>query len=131
MAQDQTWTFTAANVAPRLARQAISDFASSIDLPQSILADALICVSEAVTNAVQHAYRDAGEPGPVHVQASVHDDLCVIVRDEGSGMTPRTDSPGLGIGLPTISNLARSVDIRVEGTSGTEVEMHFPLCRTV
>jgi serine/threonine-protein kinase RsbW/stage II sporulation protein AB (anti-sigma F factor) len=126
MTREQTWTLAAENVAPRLARRAISDFASSSNLPPSVLADVLICVSEAVTNAVQHAYRHAAEPGPVHLQAHINDDLCISVRDDGAGMTPRTDSPGLGIGLPTISNLARSVDIRVDGDAGTEVVMRFP-----
>lgn len=115
------------DVAPGAARAAVRDFAASLDLPAAAVADVLICVSEVVTNVVQHAYRDAEEPGPVHIEAHLEDgDLCIAVRDHGQGMTPRTDSPGLGLGLPTISSLARSVDIRVHDR-GTEVSMRFAL----
>jgi hypothetical protein len=45
--------------------------------------------------------------GPLTAEA-YHDnrELVVIITDEGSGMVPRTDSPGLGLGLPLITQLA-------------------------
>lgn len=87
--------------------------------------DVRLAVSEAVTNAVQHAYRDR-EPGDVWATASVQDDqLHIVIADRGVGMTPRTDSPGLGLGLPLMSQLADS--IQVHSTSdGTEIHMTFP-----
>ena len=48
------------------------------------------------------------------------------VTDEGGGMLPRPDSPGLGLGLPLIVELATSVDIDSTG-GGTRVAMEFEL----
>jgi anti-sigma regulatory factor (Ser/Thr protein kinase) len=87
--------------------------------------DVKLAVSEAVTNAVQHAYRDR-EPGDVWATASVDDEqLQIVIADGGVGMTPRTDSPGLGLGLPLISHLADSIQVLSTG-EGTEIHMTFP-----
>src|SRR5689334_7784224 len=62
-----------------------------------------LAVSEAATNAIVHAFagRDAGE---IAVEAYCEQDhLCVIVADDGAGMKPRPDSPGIGLGLPLIA----------------------------
>ena len=52
--------------------------------------------------------------------------MLVRVLDDGRGMTPRTDSPGLGLGLTLMASMATRCDIR-EGPSGrgTEVRMVF------
>ena len=49
----------------------------------------------------------------------------MIVTDDGRGMQPRTDSPGLGLGLPTIGRLAALVDLREPPGGGTELTMTF------
>jgi hypothetical protein len=76
-------------------------------------AEVALCVSEATTNAVQHAYRLAPlDPGNLRVSAWPEPEHLVIeVRDSGMGMRPRPDSPGIGLGLPLIANIAMSVDI--------------------
>jgi anti-sigma regulatory factor (Ser/Thr protein kinase) len=58
-----------------------------------------LAVSEALTNVVVHAYA-ADEPGNIIVEAWPDQDghFLVMVCDEGRGMLPRTDSPGLGWG---------------------------------
>jgi PAS domain-containing protein len=86
----------------------------------------LLCVSEAATNAVVHAFVD-DEPGTLTVNAGTAPDRLVVrVTDDGSGMRPRPDSPGLGLGLPTIGQLAAQLDLRVgEDGRGTEVRMAF------
>jgi len=88
-----------------------------------------LAASEAITNAVVHAYRDAPAPGEVSVSAEVlgDDRLRLVVTDEGGGMLPRTDSPGLGLGLPLIVELAESVDIDSRVGVGTRVAMEFAL----
>jgi serine/threonine-protein kinase RsbW len=53
--------------------------------------------------------------------------LCVYVRDHGSGMRRRPDSPGLGLGLPLISQTAWDLDVRAARAGGTEVLMRFEL----
>lgn len=117
----------AVSYAPVVARRAIREFAAGLGLSEDTLGDVMLCVSEAVTNAVQHAYQGDGEPGPVHVSVRAENGgLWVSVRDEGEGMMPRQDSPGLGLGLPTISSLADDVDIQADDR-GTEVRMRFAL----
>jgi serine/threonine-protein kinase RsbW len=104
-----------------LARHALADFVAgrSVDRPAVEVA-----VSEAVSNAVVHAYREAAEPGRIVVQAAWEDaQLRVEVSDSGLGMRPRPDSPGLGLGLPLIAQLATHVDITSE--HGTRVRMAF------
>jgi serine/threonine-protein kinase RsbW len=55
------------------------------------------------------------------------DKLEVVVRDEGPGIGPRADSPGLGLGLPLIVSLTESVQLGRAADDSTEVRMTFPL----
>ena len=74
-----------------------------------------IVVSEAVTNVVLHAYRD-GESGRVRVSASLQDTvLTLVVADDGVGISPNPDSPGLGVGLALIGSLAEHMEIQRDG----------------
>jgi anti-sigma regulatory factor (Ser/Thr protein kinase) len=83
-----------------------------------------VAVSEAVSNAVVHAYREAREPGRIVIRARfAAARLRVEISDRGLGMRPRADSPGLGLGLPLIAQLATHVDITSE--DGTTVLMEF------
>jgi serine/threonine-protein kinase RsbW len=89
-----------------------------------------LAASEAITNVVVHAYVDRSEPGAVIVEAWADDDgqLMVKVCDEGVGMVPRTDSPGLGMGLALIAQMAD--DFRVADRPqepGAIVSMRFSL----
>ena len=47
----------------------------------------------------------------------------MVVRDEGRGIGARTDSPGLGLGLPLIASLAESVQLGHDEEERTEVCM--------
>ena len=52
------------------------------------------------------------EPGRVHVSASLDDDgVEIAVDDDGLGMRPRVDSPGVGLGLPLMGDLADRVEV--------------------
>jgi serine/threonine-protein kinase RsbW/stage II sporulation protein AB (anti-sigma F factor) len=57
------------------------------------------------------------------------DTVHVVVRDHGRGMTPRPDSPGLGLGLPLMTRLADAVQISTHPEGGTEVRMTFTVER--
>src|SRR3954454_8951237 len=85
--------------------------------------------SEAITNAIVHAYRDAPQAGTVSVRGEVIGRRCVHVEisDKGAGMQPRPDSPGLGLGLPLIAQLAQSVEIDTGPDEGTRITMDFSL----
>ena len=86
-----------------------------------------VAVSEAVTNAVMHAYIDEQAPGEVEVIAKRHadDGLEIHVCDDGRGMMPRRDSPGLGVGLPLVAALAERFQIETRPGGGTAVSMFF------
>ena len=90
---------------------------------------ARLAVSEAVSNVVVHSYRDTDD-GDFTLRVEWDGgELKVIVRDEGCGMTPRTDSPGAGLGLPLIATLAESFSVTAPPGGGTEVCMTFPLLK--
>jgi serine/threonine-protein kinase RsbW len=120
----------AARETPMQARRAVVDWAQQHVEDRAVLSDIALAVTEAATNAVLHAYRDREEPGRVIVEASDHGDhVCLFVRDEGSGLTPRVDSPGLGLGLGLISQVADAADVRTPEDGGTEVVMRFNVIR--
>jgi anti-sigma regulatory factor (Ser/Thr protein kinase) len=103
------------------------DFLRSHAADPRALADVLLAVSEIVTNCVVHAYRDQ-PTGRVAMEAERSgDELMLSVSDRGRGMAPRTDSPGLGLGLPLVGRIARRVDISVPAGGGTLVSMYFSL----
>jgi stage II sporulation protein AB (anti-sigma F factor) len=88
-----------------------------------------LAVSEAVTNAVIHAYIDESRPGDVEVSIERHpgNGLEIHVCDEGRGMMPRSDSPGLGVGLPLVAKLAQHFRVETRPSGGTAVSMIFPV----
>jgi serine/threonine-protein kinase RsbW/stage II sporulation protein AB (anti-sigma F factor) len=53
--------------------------------------------------------------------------LSVSICDDGSGMAPRPDSPGYGVGLPLIAQLVDELQVRSE--QGTCVLMGFAMPR--
>ena len=107
-------------------RRGVADFGRAHGAADEVLNDVSLAVSEAATNAVMHAFIDL-PPGRVSVIAETGED-CLFVRiiDDGRGMTPRADSPGLGLGLTMMASMSTRCDIR-EGPSGrgTEVRMAF------
>lgn len=103
------------------ARHAVAEFCNGHALDHGAVA---LAVTEAVANAVLHAYRD-GDPGLVYVAASLDDGtLAVVISDYGRGMAPRTDSPGIGVGLALIANLTDAMQVEHDG-GGTRLIMRF------
>jgi serine/threonine-protein kinase RsbW len=108
------------------ARHAVVELAREDNLSEAAISDVALAVSEAASNVVMHAYRDAQGPGPLLVRAELLDEaLEVEVRDHGVGMRPRMDSPGLGLGLPLIGTLASSVEVETGEDRQTCVRMRF------
>ncbi len=108
-----------------VARRALSELTGVAHLEVDEVAVAL-CVSEAVTNAVIHGYRCAAtQSDAIEVRAWEQDGgLCVVVRDYGGGLSPRPDSPGLGLGLPLMTAMADRFAFASDAP-GTRVEMWF------
>lgn len=122
------WSFEATREAPGKGRQVIREFALPAQPTDHALGSIAVCISEAMTNVVMHAYRDTASPGQIDMEAELDgDSLTVRVSDQGHGLEPRLDSPGLGLGLPLISQFAASSDIASPEQGGTEVMMRFDL----
>ena len=126
----RSWPAVAQSVAD--ARREAVDFASRLGATPAALAAVELAVSEAVTNAVQHAYADRGRhaPGPVTLTVEAAGaGLRVVVADEGIGMRPRPESSGLGLGLPLIAQITHSFEVRQPQGGGTVLAMRFDLQR--
>ena len=104
----------------------VIEFAQRAGAPPETISSIKLAVSEAATNAVLHAYVDTPEQGEVRaVVCAEPDRLVVVVRDWGSGMVPRLDTPGLGLGLPTIATLTSAFDVEAADGAGTLLRMKF------
>jgi anti-sigma regulatory factor (Ser/Thr protein kinase) len=83
--------------------------------------------AEACTNVVLHAYAGRDD-GTIELDArTAHDQLELLVRDHGNGMTPAPLAEGLGLGLPLIAALSTELTIVEAEGGGTEVSMTFAL----
>jgi serine/threonine-protein kinase RsbW len=110
-----------------LARRALTSVAAAAGASGERLEEIRLAVSEALTNAVVHAYRN-GDTGWFHVTAAVAaGELWVLVGDDGRGLHAWNDSRGLGIGLSLISGLSDDFSIVTRSSGGTEVQMRFDL----
>jgi anti-sigma regulatory factor (Ser/Thr protein kinase) len=109
-------------------RHAAVQFARSNGVPDDRLADLRLAISEAVTNAVVHAFRTRELPGTVTLTIDITPERFaeVVVRDDGMGMSARGDSPGLGLGLSVIERIADETEHRrpADGV-GFELWMRF------
>lgn len=70
-----------------LARLALSGLADLAALPEELVADLKLALTEAVSNSVRHAYGEGG--GFVSIAYELgHDSLAVEVVDDGEGFDP-------------------------------------------
>jgi anti-sigma regulatory factor (Ser/Thr protein kinase) len=84
-----------------------------------------LVLSEALTNAVIHAYTDVPSRDiEVAVEVTARA-VVVTVADGGRGMQPRSDSPGLGLGLPLIASLTQRFDVEQRPEGGTRLTLWF------
>jgi serine/threonine-protein kinase RsbW len=120
-----SWNARALPEEVRPLRNAVAHFLAAHGIEGEVLADVRLAVSEAVSNAVTHAYA-GGDPGPISVEVAITEaDVHVAIRDEGGGLRPRPDSPGAGLGLPVMGRLATEIAVAARPQGGTEVLLRF------
>ena len=125
---DGRWEHHAPALAPNVGvmRTGVVAFAALHGAGRSAQSDIALAVSEALTNAVVHAFvqRPAGTMSLL-AEAAV-DALLVRITDDGRGMSPRVDSPGMGLGLTLIARLTSSAEILPAPRGpGTELRLRF------
>jgi serine/threonine-protein kinase RsbW len=108
-------------------RREVAAFAQRAGMDEDGVGSVRLAVSEAATNAVVHAYRHTDGDGELRVRAFVDaSELVVIVCDTGIGLAPRSDSPGLGLGMPLMATVTTRFHV-VSAGEGTEIHMAFAL----
>jgi serine/threonine-protein kinase RsbW len=106
-------------------RHQAASFAAAAGASEQVTDAIALAVSETVTNVVLHAYD--GASGRIRVTCSVDGERFIVeVVDEGGGIAPRQDSPGIGHGLAIVGAVAQTLDI-TSGSDGrgTVVTMAF------
>ena len=123
----------------RLARIAISGFVSLVDPRLDELTDIKTAVSEAVTNAIVHAYR--GSFGTVELTARIYDGglVYIKIKDKGCGIpdiakameplysgAPNEERAGLG--FTVMQSFTDRLTVRSQVGKGTAVTMRKKMC---
>jgi serine/threonine-protein kinase RsbW len=101
-----------------LCRLALTGIARVRDLPEEVLADLKLALTEAASNSVRHAYSSEEEAGVVQISYELLPDRLVIeVTDEGEGFDP-AEAEGApeelsegGLGIAIIRAIADDVQI--------------------
>jgi serine/threonine-protein kinase RsbW/stage II sporulation protein AB (anti-sigma F factor) len=123
----RTWDFPALAQRVPAARHVVAGYANEHAIPDRQVKAVELAVTEAVTNAVLHGFRSR-DPGTVTVAMTIDAarTISVSVADDGEGMRPGSDGPGLGLGMALMSVVADRVEYRTPVTGrGTEVRMRF------
>jgi anti-sigma regulatory factor (Ser/Thr protein kinase) len=108
----------------RRARAAVAETVAELGIDERRVDDVRLCVSEAVTNAVVHAY--GSESGTVDVTVVARDPgVVVVVRDFGSGLMGLHRDGGRGFGLSIIDAVSDQCALSSVSGVGTEVSMAF------
>ncbi len=115
-----------------VARVAVAAFAAQLEFTLNDLEDIKLAVSEAVSNAVLHAY-PPGEPGTVRIRAALVDgELELTVEDRGRGIddVDRARQTGfstlpdrMGMGFVFMEAFMDLVEVASRPGEGTTVRM--------
>ncbi len=126
-------TFLSRSANEGFARAAVAAFAAQLDPAVDELADLRTAVSEAVTNAIVHAYPD--RLGTITLSVKLYDNGCVWVRvrDKGCGipdveqaMEPLYTTGGeerSGLGFSVMQSFTDKLRVRSAPGKGTTVTM--------
>ncbi len=126
-------TFESKSVNEGFSRVAVSSFASSLDPTVEELSDIKTAVSEAVTNAIVHGYRE--KMGKIYITAAITDKniIRIKVRDKGVGIEdiekarqPLFTTLGgerAGLGFAVMESFMDKVKVRSAPGCGTTVTL--------
>lgn len=108
-------------------RQAAARFAEAAGFPETAVGRVRLAVSEALTNVVLHAHRDGETSRALFELAGSTSDgrLVITVTDRGTGLRPRDDSPGVGLGLALMAKSSDELQLESGPDGGTVVRMAF------
>ncbi|MGH4006812.1 MAG: ATP-binding SpoIIE family protein phosphatase [Pseudonocardiaceae bacterium] len=108
-------------------RVAVRRWLSAVGAAPCAVADLLVAVGEACTNAVEHAYGPSGGTVRVHMELQLPDVLATV-RDTGRWRLPRSEGRGRG----TLFMRNCSDDLRIDhGPTGTNVVIRRSLADQV
>ena len=116
------------------ARIAVAAFAVPMNPTMDVLSDIRTAVSEAVTNAIVHAYREQG--GAIVLEAALQENgvLSLSVSDQGCGIadveqamqpfyTTQPEKERSGMGFAVMQSFMDSVRVESQVGQGTTVRM--------
>jgi serine/threonine-protein kinase RsbW len=114
-----------------LCRLALTGIARVRELPDEVLADLKLALTEAASNSVRHAYSGEDDIGVVEISYELRPDRLVIeVTDEGEGFDPdEAEGPPEelsegGLGIAIIRAIADDVEIGTQ-PSGKGSRLRF------
>ena len=126
----------ALSVNESMARAAVAAFVSQLDPGVTEIADIKCAVSEAVTNAIVHGYRDTSETGSITVTVSILAGRAVKIeiKDKGCGIPDvgqarqplyTTDAAGerSGMGFTVMESFTDALKVTSKVGQGTTVTM--------
>ena len=119
-----------------MARAAVAAFVSQLDPGVTEIADIKCAVSEAVTNAIVHGYRDTPETGSISITVSILSGRAVKIeiKDKGCGIPDvgqarqplyTTDAAGerSGMGFTVMESFTDALKVTSKVGKGTTVTM--------
>lgn len=126
----------ALSVNESMARAAVAAFVSQLDPGVTEIADIKCAVSEAVTNAIVHGYRDTPETGSISITVSILSGRTVRIeiKDKGCGIPDvgqarqplyTTDAAGerSGMGFTVMESFTDALKVTSKVGKGTTVTM--------
>ena len=126
----------ALSVNESMARAAVAAFVSQLDPGVTEIADIKCAVSEAVTNAIVHGYRDTPETGSISITVSILSGRAVRIeiKDKGCGIPDvgqarqplyTTDAAGerSGMGFSVMESFTDALKVTSKVGKGTTVTM--------
>lgn len=109
------------------ARDSVIAFAAAHGASTAQCGAIALAVSEAVANAIVHAYAGGEDEAVIELRTWMDDRrLIALVRDHGVGMGRAEPSPGLGLGIALMAGLSERLTVESpSGSRGTRVQMTF------